>query len=166
MNPNARLVEESVEFKTQAAADRSFDTSFEEEKVVVNPTPSSVISKDVEAIQALEITDIMQTSVEDNSNESNISRTRVFPDVPFDSKSSKEIDSKEMDQSIFSVDESNTRDVPDVLLDSESSKESQIKKVWPTEDNLEKDNYPTHGNRYQHYENRFQGCFGKGIQEE
>ena len=71
-----------------------------------------------------------------------------------------------MDQSIFSVDESNTRDVPDVLLDSESSKESQIKKVWPTEDSLEKDNYPTHGNRYQNYENIFQGCFGKGIQEE
>ena len=118
---------------------------------MVNPTLSSVISKDVEGIQALEITDIMQTSIEDNSNESNISRTRVFPDVPFDSKSSKEIDSKEMDQSIFSVDESNTRDVPN---------------EWPTEDNLEKDNYPTHGNRYEHYENRFQGCFGKGIQEE
>ena len=79
MNPNARLVEECVDFKTQPAADRSFGTSFEEEKVMVNPTPSSVISKDVEAIQALEITDIMQTSVEDNSNESNISRTGCFP---------------------------------------------------------------------------------------
>jgi hypothetical protein len=94
MNPNARLVEESVEFKTQAAADRSFDTSFEEEKVVVNPTPSSVISKDVEAIQALEITDIMQTSVEDNSNESNISRTRVFPDVPFDRRQARKLTQK------------------------------------------------------------------------
>ena len=169
MNPNARLVEESVEFKTQAAADRSFDTSFEEEKVVVNPTPSSVISKVVEAIQALEITDIMQTSIEDNSNESNISRTRVFPDVPFDSESSKETESKELGFSInqkSSHDESSTRHVPDVPLDSESSKESQIKKVWPTEDSLEKDNYPKHGNIYQHYENKFQGCFGKVIQEE
>ena len=64
---------------------------------MMNLKPSAVISKDVEAIQALEITDIMQTSIEDNSNESNISRTRVFPNVPFDSKSSKEIDSKEMD---------------------------------------------------------------------
>ena len=142
MNPNARLVEESVEFKTQAAADWSFDTSFEEENVVVNPTPSSVISKDVEAIQALEITDIKQTSVEDNSNESNISRTRVFPDVPFDSESSKETESKEMGLSFSSHDESSTRDVPDVPLDSGSSKESRIKELYPTEDSLKEANNP------------------------
>ena len=117
-----------MEFITQAAANQSFDTSFEEEKVMVNPTPSSKMRNDVEAIQALEIIDIMQTSVEDNSNESNIFRTRMFPNVPFDSKSSKEIDSKEMDQSIFSDDESNTRDVADVLLDSESSKEKSNQK--------------------------------------
>ena len=46
------------------------------------------------------------------------------------------------------------------------SKESQIKKVRPTEDSLEKDNIPTYVNRYQHYENRFQDYFSKAIQDE
>ena len=73
----------------------SIDTSFVEEMVVENPTSSSVTHKDVEAIQALESTDTLQTSVKSN-NDSEISGTRVFPDVPFDSESSKENQSKSL----------------------------------------------------------------------
>ena len=170
MDAKEQMVEKSSnsssnDRRIQDEAGRIKDTSLVVEMVMVNPASLSMTHADIEDIKASESTEASHSFAKVDTD-GNFSSTRVFPDVPFDSKSSKEIDSKEMDQSIFSDDESNTRDVPDVLLDSESSKESQIKKVWPTEDNIEKDYYPTHGNGYQHYENRFQGCFGKGIQEE
>ena len=89
MDPNSQVMEKSIDSNAQDEAGQSIDTSFAEEMVVENPTSSSVTHKDVEAIQALESTDILQTSVESN-NDSKVSSTRVFPDVPFDSESSKE----------------------------------------------------------------------------
>ena len=74
-------MEKSADSNAQDEAGRSFDTSFAEDKVVENPTSSSVTHQDVEAIQALESTDTLQTSVENSYNYSKISRTRVFPDV-------------------------------------------------------------------------------------
>ena len=44
---------------------------------------------DVKATQAVEVTDISQTSVKSN-DASTISSTRILPDVQFDSESSKE----------------------------------------------------------------------------
>ena len=64
MDPNIQLVEKSADSNAQDEAGRSFDTSFAEETVVENPIPSSVTHKDVEATQALECTDALQTSVE------------------------------------------------------------------------------------------------------
>ena len=57
-------MEKSTDSNAQDEAGRSFDTSFAEETVVENPTSSSVTHKDVEAIQALECTDTLQTSAE------------------------------------------------------------------------------------------------------
>ena len=88
---------------------------------------------DVKATQAVEVTDISQTSVKSN-DDSTISSTRMLPDVQFDSESSKEIKPKESGVSYSSQDKSNTRDVPDVSLDSGSSKESQTNNQCPTED--------------------------------
>ena len=56
----------------------------------------------------------------------------MFPDVLFDSESSKETESKELGLSFSSHDESSTKDVPDVPLDSGSSKENQIKDINTT----------------------------------
>ena len=98
-----------------------------------NPTFSSVTDMDVKAIQAVEVTDVLQTSVKSN-NDSTISSTSVFHNVQFDSESNKEIETKESGLSYSSHDESNTRDVPDVSLDSGSSKESQTIDQRPTED--------------------------------
>ena len=88
---------------------------------------------DVKAAQAVEVTDISQTSVKSN-DVSTISSTRMLPNVHFDSESSKGIKLKESGLSNSSHDKSNTRDVPDVSLDSESSKESQTNNQCPTED--------------------------------
>ena len=63
MDPNLQVMEKSIDSNAQDEAGRSIDTSFAEEMVVENPTSSSVTHKDVEAIQALESTDILQTSV-------------------------------------------------------------------------------------------------------
>ena len=115
MDSNLLVVEKSSESNAQVKAGWSFDTNFAEVMVMENPTSSSVIYMDVKATQAVEVTDISQTSVKSN-NDSTISSTRVFPDVQFDSESSKEIEPKESGLSNSSQDESNTRDVPDVSL--------------------------------------------------
>ena len=141
MDSNLLVVEKSSESNAQVEAGRSFDTNFAEVMVMENPTSSSVIYMDVKATQAVEVTDISQTSVKGN-NDSTISSTRVFPDVQFDSESSKEIEPKESGLSNSSHGESNTRDVPDVSFDSGSSKESQIKDLCPTKDITEEANTP------------------------
>ena len=88
---------------------------------------------DVKATQAVEVTDILQTSVKSN-DDSTISSIRMLPNVQFDSESSKEIEPKDSGLSNSSHDESNTRDVPDVSLDSGSSQESQTNNQCPAED--------------------------------
>ena len=50
---------------------------------------------DVKATQAIEVTDISQTSVKSN-DDSTISSTRMLPDVQFDSELSKEINQKNL----------------------------------------------------------------------
>ena len=127
MDPKLPVMEISSESSTTVEANRSCDTSFVEVMVMENPTFSSVTDMDVKAIQAVEVTDVLQTSVKSN-DDSTISSTRVFPNVQFDSESNKEIETKESGLSYSSHDESNTSDVPDVSLDSGSSKES------PTDD--------------------------------
>ena len=143
MDSNLLVVEKSSESTAQnlIEAGRSFDTNFVEVMVMENRTSSSVIYMDVKATQDVEVTDISQTSVRSN-NDSTISSTRVFPDVQFDSESSKEIEPKESGLSNSSHGKSNTRDVPDVSFDSGSSKESQIKDLYPTEDIIDETNTP------------------------
>ena len=133
MDPKLPVMDISSESSTTVEASRSCDTSFVEVMVMENPTFSSVTDMDVKAIQAVEVTDVLQTSVKSN-NDSTISSTSVFPNVQFDSESNKEIETKESGLSYSSHDESNTRDVPDVSLDSGSSKESQTIDQRPTED--------------------------------
>ena len=115
MDSRLQMLEKSTDSSVQDEASQSIDTSFVNKKEVENPTSSSVTHNDVEAIQALESTDTFQTSAK-SKTDSEISSTRVFPDVPFDSESGEEIES--------SYDVSSTREVPDVPLDSESGKES------------------------------------------
>ena len=133
MDPKLPVMDISSESSTTVEASRSCDTSFVEVMVMENPTFSSVTDMDVKAIQAVEVTDVLQTSVKSN-NDSTISSTSVFPNVQFDSESNKEIETKESGLSYSSHDKSNTRDVPDVSLDSGSSKESQTIDQRPTED--------------------------------
>ena len=83
MDSRLQMVEKSTDSSAQDEDSRSIDKSFVDKKVVENPTSSSVTHKDVEAIQALESTDILQTSIKSN-NDSKISSTRVFPNVPSD----------------------------------------------------------------------------------
>ena len=124
MDPKLPVMDISLESSTTVEASRTCDIGFVEVMVMENPTFSSVTDMDVKAIQAVEVTDVLQTSVKSN-NDSTISSTRVFPNVQFDSESNKEIETKESGLSYSSHDKSNTRDVPDVSLDSGSSKESQ-----------------------------------------
>ena len=67
-----------------------------------NPTSSSVFYMDVKATQAVKVTDILQTSGKSN-DDSTISSTRVFPNVQFESESSKEIEAKESGLSTSSL---------------------------------------------------------------
>ena len=79
-------MEISSESSTTVEAIRSCDTSFVEFMVLENPTFSSVTDMDVKAIQVVEVTDVLQTSVKSN-NDSTISNTSVFPNVQFNSES-------------------------------------------------------------------------------
>ena len=124
MDPKLPVMDISSESSTTVEASRSCDTSVVEVMVMENPTFSSLTEMNVKAIQAVEVTDVLQTSVKSN-NDSTISSTSMFHHVQFDSESNKEIETKESGLSYSSHDESNTRDVPDVSLDSGSSKESQ-----------------------------------------
>ena len=59
MDSRQQMVEKSTDSSAQDEASRSIGTSFVDKKVVENPTSSSVTHKNVEAIQALESTDIV-----------------------------------------------------------------------------------------------------------
>ena len=133
MDPKLPVMDISSESSTTVEASQSCDTSFVEVMVMENPTFSSVTDVDVKAIQAVEVTDVLQTSVKSN-NDSTISSASVFPNIQFDSESNKEIATKESGLSYSSHNESNTRDFSDVSLDSGSSKVSQTIDQRPTED--------------------------------
>ena len=94
MDPKLPVMDISSESSTTVEASRSCDTSFVEVMGMENPTFSSVTDMDVKAIQAVEVTDVLQTSVKSN-NDSTISSTSVFDNVQFDSESNKEIETKE-----------------------------------------------------------------------
>ena len=116
------------------AVDRS-DTLLLEETLMVNPiilTNTCGSTEDTKMMESIVDEQIIAKNVTDELFPS----TRVFPDVPFDSESTKEkqseISSPNKRQEI-DKDFPSTRVFPDVLFDSESTKKNQPKYSAVTE---------------------------------
>ena len=123
MDAKDQMVEKSAnsssndDSRIQDEAVQNIHTSFVDLTVVGNLLSLSVTIEDVEAIQASKSNDDFNTSAEGNTD-CDFSRSRVFPNVPFDIESSCRMLIKDF---------SRTREFPDVPLDSESSKENLTK---------------------------------------
>ena len=123
INEKSRNLIDSVERK---------DTSLFEEVSMVNPTNTYEPNEDTKMMESSVDEKIIEKDTIDLVSPS----TKVFPDVLFDSESTKEKRSKiaslndrqEIDENFPS-----TRGLPDVLFDSESTKENEAKLSADTE---------------------------------
>ena len=123
------------ECRRQDEAVRFIDTILLEEVIMVNPTSLTITHAEIEDTKVAESTVTDQTFAK-NDTDGDLSSSRMFPSVPFDSESSKENPIKTSVAKETNTSYNKEKDIhatkvnPEVAFDSESNKdEGEIDRV-------------------------------------